>query len=96
MPGKIGGSRAEARNRRVGYREGMLNVAVQVLLLSMVTLVEKEVPEQSPPQVTKDEPESGLADSPTLVPDAKAAVQSSLQNTLGGLVETVPLPVPIN
>jgi hypothetical protein len=59
----------------------------------MVT-VQGPAPLQAPLQPAKVEPAAGEGVSVTGVPAAKSAVQAAPQSIPGGLLVTVPLPVP--
>jgi hypothetical protein len=69
-----------------------LNVAVQVLAISIVTT---PVLQPVPVQPAKVEPEAGAAVSVTSVPLANEAEQTLPQLIPAGLLVTVPLPVPL-
>ena len=69
------------------------NVAVTDCAALIVT-VQLPVPVQAPLHPAKVEPAAALADKVTLVPLAKLALQVPGQLMPGGVLETVPLPVP--
>ncbi|GIX32855.1 MAG: hypothetical protein KatS3mg125_0811 [Lysobacterales bacterium] len=72
----------------------MLNVAVTVWLVLIVT-EQEPVPEHPPPlHPAKVEPESGVAVNVTVEPWLKLAEQVEPQLIPEGLLVTVPLPVP--
>jgi hypothetical protein len=73
---------------------GLLNVAVQFLLPDTLIVVVGLVPEQSPPQLAKVDPGSGVAVSCTL--PVKGAVQVEPQFIPAGMDTTVPAPVPMS
>lgn len=72
-----------------------LKVAVQDLLAFMVTPEFAEVPEQSPLQPAKVEPDAAAAVKVTAVAGLYGSVQSEPQEMPPGFEVTVPLPVPV-
>src|SRR2546426_295887 len=78
-----------------GATETAANVAVTVWSDVSVREQGLAVPEQSPLQPVKLEPESAAAVSVTLVPCANAALQFGSQLMPSGALVTVPEPVPL-
>jgi hypothetical protein len=74
------------------YPAARLNVAVQLMLLFMVTL--PSVQSALPDQPAKLDPEAGVAVRATAVPLLSVAEQLLPQLMPAGLLVTVPLPVP--
>jgi hypothetical protein len=72
-----------------------LKVAVTDLLEFIVKVQVLLVPEQSPDQPEKVEPESAVAVRVTVVPEVKYATHSAPQLIPAGLLVTVPDPVPV-
>jgi hypothetical protein len=72
-----------------------LKVAVTDLSEFIVKVQVLLVPEQSPDQPAKVEPESAVAVRVTVVPEAKYATHSDPQLIPAGLLVTVPDPVPV-
>jgi hypothetical protein len=70
-----------------------VKVAVTDALAESAT-AQEPVPEQAPLHPEKVTPESGVADSVTLVPWANCALQVAPQLIPDGVLETVPVPVP--
>jgi hypothetical protein len=72
-----------------------LKVAVTDLSEFIVKVQVLLVPEQSPDQPAKVEPESAVAVRVTVVPEAKYATHPVPQLIPAGLLVTVPDPVPV-